>query len=66
MTPAAKNGSTSQFGMRRLWISVTVAIASRVRIGHHAIECMFIGVRKRKRIALARARPSLTGASWCR
>jgi len=55
MTPAAKNGSTSQFG-----------IASTVRTGHHAIECMFIGVRQRKRIGLSRARPSLAGVSWCR
>jgi hypothetical protein len=47
--------------MRRLWISTTVAIARKVSVGHHAIECMFIAVRERKRIGLPRARPSLTG-----
>jgi hypothetical protein len=41
ITPATRNGSTSQFGIRRLRKSVKVATARTIRVGHHAIECIF-------------------------
>src|ERR1039457_2441641 len=36
------NGSTSQFGIRRLRRSVKVATARTATVGHHAIECISI------------------------
>src|ERR1019366_2896945 len=38
--PARRNGSTNQFGMRRLRRSVKVATARTMSVGHQANECM--------------------------
>lgn len=40
-TPATRNGRTSQFGMRQLRKSVSVAIARTIRVGHQAIERIY-------------------------
>jgi len=37
--PAARNGKTSQFGIRQLRRSVTVATPRTAIVGHHASEC---------------------------
>jgi hypothetical protein len=46
-TPINRNGKESQFGIRRLRISTTVATTKIIRVGHQATFCImcFSGYR---------------------
>src|SRR5215472_3719332 len=42
VSPANRKGSTSQFGIRRVRRSLTVATLTANKVGHQAIECIYV------------------------